>query len=166
MYLLIVLLPPVMISCSGIGPMASTRLMDDAALPAGPYTLVLYGGQYREDLETVALLDQEGDDYHIKPFGAQFLYQTEAGVQRDEAVTKADYFLRSRLNSYSKHEIRQIFSPDGSTIGYEIRPLMHPFVYGLSDLLDVSYTIGENRDVTVYVRQKDHFLLEQTGDRP
>ena len=40
----------------------------------GSFTLILYGGSYLDDLETIALLDSEGDQYVLEPFAPDFKF--------------------------------------------------------------------------------------------
>jgi hypothetical protein len=154
-FMVIIFVLPVLISCAGTGRLQTSNPLQDKNLIQGTYTLVLYGGQHSDDLETAAFLDKEGDVFTIKPFGATYLYRTEKGMQVREAMQAADNFFRSVLSAYNQHEIRQISGPDGSAIGYELRPLLLPFVYGESDALMISYALQANQEVTVYIRKKD-----------
>ena len=52
-------------------------LKTEYATPAelsGTFTAILFGGAHHDDLETVAFLDMEGDQYTIEPFGPDFDY--------------------------------------------------------------------------------------------
>jgi hypothetical protein len=154
---ILILALPAIISCAGTGrPLYSHPAQGKNLIP-GSYTLVLYGGHYTDDFETAAFLDLEGDDYTIKPFGAAFQYREVKGLDVSEALHTADNFMRSALTAYSRYEIRQISSPDDSIIGYELRPLLLPFVYGESDVLDISYALQPDKEVTVYIRTKNRF---------
>jgi hypothetical protein len=154
---ILILTLPAIISCAGTGrPLYSHPAQGKNLIP-GTYTLVLYGGRYTDDFETAAFLDLEGDDYTIKPFSATFQYRMVKGLDVSEALQTADNFMHSVLTAYNRYEIRQISSPDDSIIGYELRPLLLPFVYGESDVLNISYVLQPDKEVTVYIRTKNRF---------
>jgi len=118
---------------------------------SGVFTLVLYGANYSDDLETVAILDYEGDEYYFEPFAPSFDYKVKKGIQAQEALKEAGQFV-SFHNSFWKYQLSTIFSHDGEPIGYEVKPLYRPFVYGISDILDVYYWLKEDGKVKVVIK--------------
>jgi hypothetical protein len=131
-------------------------LKTKAAMPedvTGAFTLILYGANYLDDLETIAILDYEGDDYHFEPFAPAFKFKVSEGVKAQDAVKEAEKFV-SFHSSFWKSQMSKILDKEGVTIGYEIRPLYRPFIYGISDILDVYYFLKGNGKVKTIIRQK------------
>jgi hypothetical protein len=117
----------------------------------GTYTLILYGGNYSDDLETIAILDREGDQYNFEPYTPDFDYRIKKGVPAEEALKEAEKFV-SFHNSFWRSQISRIIDNKGNTIGYEVRPLYQPFTFGVSDVLDVYYWLREGGRVKVLIR--------------
>ena len=144
--------------------MQGKRLMTEPAGRAelqGTYALILYGGNYSGDLETVAILDREGDRYVFEPYAPPFNYRVIKGQTADHALPAAKQFVR-RSPSYQGEELRAILDESGAVIGYELRPLYLPFVYGISDILDIDYRISGDR-VTAVIRLKPFVEQQQDG---
>ncbi|MEW6418184.1 MAG: hypothetical protein AB1480_08690 [Nitrospirota bacterium] len=123
----------------------------NAADIAGVFTLILYGGNHYDDIETIAILDCEGDQFTFEPFAPEFDYRFKKGVSAKEAIEEARKFV-SFHNSFWRSQFSRIVDKKGSTIGYEIRPLYLPFVYGVSDVLEVNYWLKEGNRVKVTIR--------------
>lgn len=115
----------------------------------GVFTVILYGGKYSEDINTVVILDNEGDGYSFKPYARDYAFEIKESVPAEEALAEANRFL-SAHRSYMRTRVSRIMDSDGSTIGYELRPLYHTFSYGFSDVLNVYYGF-KNSDVVVSV---------------
>jgi hypothetical protein len=116
----------------------------------GTFTLLLYGGRYSNDLETVAFLDKEGDQYEFDPYAPEFDYKVKKEVPAGDALTEARKFV-SFHNAFWRSQLSRILDEKGNTIGYEVRPLYRPFVYGRDDLLEVYYRIKGEKVIT-YIR--------------
>jgi hypothetical protein len=117
----------------------------------GTYTLILYGGRFLDDLETVAFLDFEGDEYRFEPFAPDFDYRIKKGIQVKEALAEAQKFI-SFHNAFWHAQQSRILDSKGNIIGYELRPLYLPFVYGISDLMDINYWPREGGKVKVTIK--------------
>lgn len=132
----------------------------------GTYTLILYGNSYLNDIETVAILDKEGDRYTIEPYAPDFDYRVVKGVPAKRALEQAYRFLKSGNSAYYSAQLSRIVDEKGAVIGYELRPLYEPFVYGLADVLDTNYWIKDNK---VFARIKIKPFIERelfsTGGR-
>jgi hypothetical protein len=131
-----------------------TSLRTEAANPSevkGTFTLILYGGNYYDDLETMALLDREGDPYTLDLFVPDFDYRVVKGVPAKEALAKAEKFIKFHP-SFWHSQLSKILDDKGEVIGYELRPLYYPITYGDSDVLDVHYWMKEGGRVKVTVR--------------
>ena len=105
---------------------------------SGVFTLILYGGNYLDDLETVAFLDREGDAYTFDIYAPDFNYRTIRGLSAAEGLKRAEEFV-SRNTSFQQVRLSSIVEDKAGNIGYEVRPLYRPFTYGTDDLLDISY---------------------------
>jgi hypothetical protein len=117
----------------------------------GTFTLILYGGSFLDDLETIALLDSEGDHYVLDPFVPDFDYRIKKGVSAQEALKEAENFVTFHP-SFWRSQLNRILDKAGKTIGYEVRPLYRPFTFGISDVLDVNYWLKEKGRVKVTIR--------------
>jgi hypothetical protein len=118
-----------------------TSLNTEAANPSevkGTFTLILYGGNYYDDMETMVILDSEGDGYTLDLYVPDFDYRVIKGVPAKEALAKAEKFV-SFHPSFWRSQLSKILDDKGNVIGYEIRPLYYPIAYGASDVLDVHY---------------------------
>jgi hypothetical protein len=119
---------------------------------SGTFTLILYGGNYLNDLETVAFLDREGDAFTFDIYAPDFDYRTIKGLSATEGLKRAEDFV-SRNTSFQRVRLSSIVEAKAGIIGYEVRPLYLPFTYGTDDLLDISYG-EEGNKVVVTIRLK------------
>lgn len=117
---------------------------------SGTFTLILYGARYSTDLETMAFLDKEGDRYKFEPYAPEFDYKIKKGVSGMDALREARKFV-SLHSAFWRMQLSKILDKKGNTIGYEVRPLYLPFVYGRDDLAEVYYYIKDGR-VIAYIR--------------
>lgn len=113
------------------------------------YSLILYGARHGNDLESVAILDIEGDEYTFAPYAPDFDFEIEKGVDASAAIKRAEQFV-SWHPLYHGSELKKI-TLSGRVIGYELRPLYDPLSYGLSDVLDIDYRL---KDKNIIVRIK------------
>jgi len=136
-----------------------------AKLEPATYTLILYRNLAVDYLTAAAFLDREDDDYTILPRDPDFTYTVIKGLQPGEALQAAENFFRLQP-SYSNAEVRSITGPEGNLLGYELRPLYQPFVYGTDDVLDISYSLKGGHEVEVWIRLKrqiyDQLFLDST----
>ncbi len=116
----------------------------------GSFTVILYGGAYADDLETVAFLDIEGDYYTLEPFAPDFDYVKDNGMSAEDAIQRAEKFISFHA-SFWKTQLAEIIGPDGGVIGYELKPLYLPFIYGASDVLDISYWPKKDGKIKVII---------------
>ncbi len=105
---------------------------------AGTYTTIFYGCTYFDDLESVAFLDRDGDRYTMAPYAPDFRYWVVKGMAAKEAFAKAEEFLHCSAD-FQGSQLREIITPGGERVGYEIRPSYYSFVYGAGDLISVDY---------------------------
>ncbi len=148
---LAVMLLPFIGSCSAVA--GKNRLMTKPLTERdlqGKADLILYGGNYYHDLETIALVDIAGDPYAFEIYAPDFVYKVVKGLSAKDALSDAEKFLRHQT-SLQSIRLSRIVNDQGTVVGYEIRPLYYPFRYGFSDVLDVGYVQKGNK-VVVTVR--------------
>jgi hypothetical protein len=119
---------------------------------ADKFTLILYGGQHSNDIETVAILDKEGDRYTFEPFVPKFKYIVRKGLPAREALEEAGKFIRWH-NSFHQSQLRGIIDENGNILGYELRPLYLPLTFGIDDIMDIDYRMKADK-IAVIVRLK------------
>lgn len=118
----------------------------------GSFTLILYGANHINDLETIAIMDYEGDNIKFEPYAPNFSYRKKFSVTPAEAIKEAVDFV-SWHNAFNHYEIKRIVTRAGSTLGFEIRPLYDPLTFGVTDVLDVDYIL-EGDKVKVLIKLK------------
>ncbi len=116
----------------------------------GTYNLILYGGNHINDKKTLAILIKEDEPYKFEVFAPDFDYRIVKGVPALKALEKAKKFV-SFHHAFWKTQLRKILDKQGNTIGYEMRPLYYPEVYGESNILDVYYKQTGSK-VIVFIR--------------
>jgi hypothetical protein len=131
----------------------------------GSYTVILYGGNYADDLETVAILDKEGDRYTFEPYAPEFKFKVFKGQTPDHALPAAERFIKGH-HAFHGQVLRAVLDDSGAVIGYELRPLYLPMTYGTDDVLDIYYTKKDDKVVvTIQLkpsieRKKEDFRRE------
>lgn len=153
-------------ACLGGTPLRAYDMREPVEL-SGTFDLVLYLGPQYDFLETVAFLDVAGDGYEIVPFEPEFEYRVIENLSAKDAMGKALHFVSNHWN-FSGTLMKRIESETGETIGYEVRPLYQYFVYGMTDVLDIDYRLGEEGKVRVLIDLDERLkrLLEDGGDGP
>ncbi len=116
----------------------------------GSYTVLFYGCNFFNDLETIALLDKEGDRYTFEPYAPDFKYRVNKGVDAKDAIEEATKFVNCNT-AFRRAQLSKILAPNGDTLGYEVRPLYQSFVYGADDVLYTTYSLKDNK-VVIYIR--------------
>ncbi|MBI5026737.1 MAG: hypothetical protein HZC12_08465 [Nitrospirae bacterium] len=120
-----------------------TEAMKDTDI-TGVFTLILYGGRHSDDIETIVILDKEGDRYDFEPYAPEYDYKIKRGISDREALDEAERFV-SWHPSFHRSQLSRIIDEKGNTIGYELRPLYMPLTFGVSDVLDVDYRIKDGK---------------------
>ncbi len=152
------------LSCIGCTPgiRLNTRGAQDSQV-TGTYTVIFYGCNYLDDLETIAFLDKEGDQYTLEPYAPDFNYRVKKGLDANDALAAAGRFV-SCNTSFSRAQLSRITAPDGATLGYEVRPLYHSFTYGVDDVLFTDYILrGDKVVITIRLLPSIENMLEGSG---
>jgi len=116
----------------------------------GAYTLILYGGNYGNDIKTFAILAKEGTPYSFEIFKPAFDYKVMKHVPAKEALAKAEKFV-SFHPDFWKIQISEILDRQGNAIGYELRPLYYPTAFGYADVIRTYYKMTGDK-VVVYIK--------------
>jgi hypothetical protein len=134
---------------------SAQHLVSMPAEPAdvrGTYTLLLYGCHYPDDIKDVAILVDEGSKYPLEIFDLDTSYQAIKGVPAEEALSRADSFVRcSNMHRIWQTQVRRIPDDSGGTIGFEVRPLYFPIEFGSPDVMLISYAL-KNGTVRAYIK--------------
>lgn len=139
------------ISFSACNSLTHLRLKDAKTEDVkGTFTLILYGGRYPNDIETVAILDLEEDQYTFEPYAPEFDYKVKNGIPAKEALNEATDFI-SHHYAFHSTQLGRITDNKGNTLGYELRPLYMPLEFGTMDVLDINYRTKNNK-VIVTIR--------------
>ena len=117
----------------------------------GTYRLILYGHRFANNVETIAIFDRDGDGYALEPFAPDFDFKIKKDVPAADALKEAQEFV-SFHRDFWRSQLSKIIDGKGNIIGFELRPLYYPFVYGVSDILDVYYWPKENGRVKVTIK--------------
>lgn len=139
------------IGCAGLRTGIHTESVK-AGDNSGVFDLILYGGNYSNDLETAAFLDRQGDAYNFAINAPEFNYRTIKGLSFEEGIGKAREFVSSST-SFHQVQLTSIVNDKSQVIGYEVRPLYLPYSYGTDDVIDIWYAEKGNK-VVVTVRLK------------
>ncbi|NWF53127.1 MAG: hypothetical protein HXY47_08635 [Nitrospirae bacterium] len=110
----------------------------------GMFKLILYGGRDMNDIERLAILDIEGDRYTFQPQAPDFDFRIKEGVSGEDAFKEAYKFISSH-NAFHYAQLTKILDFSGNIIGFELRPLYIPFVFGVSNVLEVYYSLKDGK---------------------
>jgi hypothetical protein len=114
------------------------------------YSLILYGGRFSDDRETLAILDTEGDKYTFVVQAPDYDYRIKRKVPANKALKEAEEFVRFH-HSFWRSLVSRILNHEGVTIGYEVKPLYLFADMGFSDVIEVYYSL-EGKTVFVRIR--------------
>jgi hypothetical protein len=137
------------VSSCALGNRLEMKSTDESAV-TGNFTLILYGCTHYDDLETIAILAKEGGPYVFEPYAPDFNYRVIKGVPAGEALEEAWRFVDCH-NSFHRAQLSRLVDAKGDTLGFEVRPLYLPFVFGVDDALDTDYRIRDGK-VVVKIR--------------
>jgi hypothetical protein len=138
--------------------------MKNEKIVPGSYTVIFYGARYGEDLETVAFLDYEEDEYTFEPYARERDYKTHK-YGEEQALKEAVKFI-SWYQTYWRTRLSRITDENDRLLGYEFRPLYRSIsTYGYSDVLDVYYQLKDKKVViTVRLKREVEKAIEGNGD--
>jgi len=149
--------------------MTGTRLDIRGAVPSdlrGTYTLILYGCTSADDLKNLAILYPDDGPITFEVYSLKTDYTVNKGLSADQALKQAEQFLTCNMD-YWKTQLSKIVAKDGTIVGYELRTLYAPYVFGMTNILNVDYSLNKNK-VTVYIDLDPEIekAIETTGHIP
>ncbi len=145
---------------------AAQQLTTKGTNPAditGSYTLMLYGCKYPDDIENAAILVDEHSPYVLDIFSLPTMYSVQKGLPAQEALAKANKFLRCTFHTVVETRVRMIADDRGGTIGYDMRPAYLPYDIGSTDPLLITYRLKDGK-VTAYIRLSPDVRRRDDGD--
>lgn len=145
--------------CLAMGPSLKTLPAAEAEVTGG-YSLILYGGKYMTDVETVAVLVKDDNPFSFEPFAPDFAFKAKKGLSAGQAIIEAKEFV-SMHPSFAGTIMSRVLDPQGSVIAYEVRALYTPVTYGVADVIDVDYVL-RNDTVVMFVKAKR--MVERSRD--
>jgi hypothetical protein len=134
----------------------------------GIFSLILYGGRHGDDIETVAILDYEGDSYTFEPYAPEFDYKIKKGLPAPDALQKAKEFVGFH-RSFWRFQFSKILDKSGKVIGYEVRPLYLRYIYGTSDVIEIFYWLKDQGKIKVSIKlypMVERIRFRSGGDFP
>jgi hypothetical protein len=130
--------------------------------PAGAYSVIKYGANYADDYSTFAIIVPENGKYSFDIFKPDFEYRVVRGLSAKQALEAAQVFVRGP--EVMRSQVNGIIAPDGSVIGYEVRPLYNSHIFGISDVLLVGYFLKDGNRVEVRIDVEDVVKNRNRGD--
>src|SRR5512135_2597494 len=106
---LVFLLAVFSVSCSH-GIRLDTQEAQDSEV-TGTYQVIFFGCNFNNDLETIAFLDREDDDYTFAPFAPAFKYLVRKEVAAAEAVAETKEFVNCNT-AFRGARLSKIIGPD------------------------------------------------------
>ena len=131
----------VMLYACAAGPRLRVRPAQTVENGKTRYNLILYGGRYEDDLSSMAIIEIRSTPYRISPYAPKFDFRVLKNLDARQAMGTAVRFLKSINPNYIGVTKNLILSPGGRPIGYEVRPLYLPIVYGIPDILETAYRV-------------------------
>jgi len=112
----------------------------------GIYNFIIYSNTYDHDLETLIVLDRVEDNIDIIPYAPEFKYMIIKNVNEKSALQTANEILK---NSLSVSAMKcSIIKDEDNIIGYELKSIYFPWVYGV---LEPVQTVYKKKDNTVEI---------------
>ncbi len=128
----------------------------------GKFDLILFGGNYLDDPETIVFADLRDDDIAFEPYSPDYKYKRHNNLTLTELIHVAREHLFGSSVTYRKIEFRKIYTPSGQILGYEIRAIQWPLKYGFGDIPEVSYRLKDKK-LFLYIRTPE--FIENEGIR-
>ena len=116
----------------------------------GSFDLILYGCNFHDDLETLAILAKEGGPYVFEPYAPDYKYGVIKGVPAKDALDQAQKFVNCHT-AFHRAQLSRLVDAKGDTLGFEVRPLYYFFIFGFDDALYTDYRIKDGK-VVVKIR--------------
>lgn len=140
-YLLILLTP--------IGVYSEISLSDiDETKLKGNFNVIIYGNSFINDPETFIILDNQEDTITISPYSSSFKYKILQSINKEKSLQIIKDIFSSSAVSFIRY--REIKEAD-RTLGFEIKPVYYPWIFGISEPLETTYKKNGNK-IDVFIR--------------
>jgi len=133
----------------------------DPKLITGTYTLLLYGCHYPDQIDNVAILVDKNSRYPLEIYDINTSYSVENEVPAQQAIEKADAFVRCSSHRVSQTQLTRIQDDSNGTVGYEVRPLYVPTEFGTPDILIINYSLKDGKILTYIKKSRQE---DKSGD--
>jgi hypothetical protein len=124
----------------------------DPKLITGTYTLLLYGCNYPDQIDNVAILVDKNSKYPLEIYDIDTSYSVKNDIPAQQAIAEADAFVRCSNHRVPQTRITRIPDDSNGTIGYEVRPLYVPMEFGTADILIINYSL-KNGKVWTFIKK-------------
>lgn len=114
----------------------------------GTFNLIIYSHSFINDPETFIILDKVDDQVKILPYAPDFKYRIIENLKEKEALKIAHEILKS--SSVSTIKSSGIYDR-GSILGYELKPIYFPWVFGILEPVETVYK-KEDHSVVIFIR--------------
>ncbi len=117
------------------------------------FTLIYLLGRDMDDRRRAVILDLEGDGIEFIPTVPDFEYEILLSVSISEAIYETEIFFGHQA-VITNYYFKRVLGPEGSIIGYEIRPTYVKNMYGNFDPLKIKYKFNRRRvSVTIGIHR-------------
>jgi len=117
----------------------------------GKFHVILYGGNFLNDSETLAFLDRTDDEIDFLPYAPLYEYKIYRYLNLKQALRLIDQHFYTLTNQTSV-QIRRILSPEKTLLGYEIRPIYQPLSVMSTEQPLVHYQLKANK-LIIYIQK-------------
>ena len=108
------------------------------------FTLIYLLGRDKEDQRRAVILDFEDDGVEFIPTVPGYEYEILQSVSISEAIYETEIFFGHQA-VITNYYFKRVLGPEGSVIGYEIRPTYVESMYGNFDPLKIEYKFKRRR---------------------
>lgn len=130
----------------------------------GTYRVLFFGCNFNNDIETIAFLDRDDDQYAFKPHAPDISYLVRKEVAAGEAVAETKEFVNCST-AFRGSRLSKIIGPEGDILGYEVRPFYDPLSYGVADVLEADYRLKDHKVVVTIKLKRSAGMRLQDGGR-
>ena len=114
----------------------------------GNFNLIIYSNSFINDPETFIVLDKSDDSINIQPYAPSFKFKILSDINDTQALKIIKEILQNP--SVSSIQYKEIIE-SGKIVGYEIKPLYFPWVFGILEPVDTVYKKQEN-SIIIFIR--------------
>ncbi|MGB9821909.1 hypothetical protein [Thermodesulfovibrio sp.] len=114
----------------------------------GSFNLIIYSNSFINDPETFIILDR-GDQIKIIPYAPNFKYRVIENLNEKEALKITNEILKD--NSFVSFIKCSEISFKGKNVGYELKPIYFPWVFGLLEPVETVYK-KEGDSILIFIR--------------